>query len=190
MVETDLNGTVVFVVGKTEWTERPTHAIQAIHIALAPVRICVVLALDEETRLQERSQPWRPHVVILHRNNKQRRKNHNHTHHCMQPMNQKEKKTEQAPSPWPCSSAWPQRWAPGRSPACCSSQKQAKSSNGYPTKSLLLPSLQHNSDWHKRTSERKKEKTEQEQRKGWVFPRGSKGRWWCELEVELERLFV
>lgn len=90
MVETDLDGTVVFVVSKTERTERPIHAIQTIHIALAPVRIRVVLAWDEEARLQERPQPWRPHVVILHHNNKQRRKNHNHIHRGMQPMNQKE----------------------------------------------------------------------------------------------------
>lgn len=55
-----LNCSVIFVRIKTERTESSVHAIQAIHVAFAFVRIGVVLALDEEARAEKRFQPWRP----------------------------------------------------------------------------------------------------------------------------------
>lgn len=63
--KTNLNIAMVFVVREAERAESAVHAIQAVHIAFALVRIGVQLALHEEALFQQRLQPWRPPAVVL-----------------------------------------------------------------------------------------------------------------------------
>lgn len=63
--KTNLNIAMVFVVREAERAESAVHAIQAVHIAFALVRIGVQLALHEEALFQQRFQPWRPPAVVL-----------------------------------------------------------------------------------------------------------------------------
>lgn len=56
---------MVFVIREAERAESAVHAIQAVHIAFALVRIGVQLALHEEALFQQRLQPWRPPAVVL-----------------------------------------------------------------------------------------------------------------------------
>lgn len=65
--QTDLDCSVAAVVGEAEGAESAVRAVKAEHIALALVRVSVVLALDEEARRQKRSQPPRPPTRLLRR---------------------------------------------------------------------------------------------------------------------------
>lgn len=56
---------MVLVEIEAERAESAVHAIQAVHIAFAFVRIGVQLALHEEALFKQRLQPWRPPVVLL-----------------------------------------------------------------------------------------------------------------------------
>jgi hypothetical protein len=49
-----LDGVVVAVVREAEGAERAVHAVEAVHVALALVRVRVDPALDEEARGQQR----------------------------------------------------------------------------------------------------------------------------------------
>lgn len=60
-----LDGAVVAVVGEAEGADRPIHAVKTVHIALAFVRVGMLLALDEEARRQQGLQPRRPPAVIF-----------------------------------------------------------------------------------------------------------------------------
>lgn len=51
---TDLDGVVVAVVGEAEGAERAVDAVEAVHVALALVRVGVHPALHEEARRQQR----------------------------------------------------------------------------------------------------------------------------------------
>lgn len=64
-LEEDLDCLVVFVGGEAERAERTAHAVQAVHVAFALVRVGVDFALDEEARLQQWPEPWRAHVVFV-----------------------------------------------------------------------------------------------------------------------------
>jgi len=55
---------VVAVVREAEGAERAVHAVEAVHVALALVRVRVDPALDEEARGQQRLQPRRPPLVL------------------------------------------------------------------------------------------------------------------------------
>jgi hypothetical protein len=55
---------VVAVVGEAEGAERAVHAVEAVHVALALVRVGVDPALHEEARRQQRLQPRRPPLVL------------------------------------------------------------------------------------------------------------------------------
>ena len=59
-----LDGVVVAVVREAEGAERAVHAVEAVHVALALVRVRVDPALDEEARGQQRLQPRRPPLVL------------------------------------------------------------------------------------------------------------------------------
>jgi hypothetical protein len=59
-----LDGVVVAVVREALGAERAVHAVQAVHVALALVRVRVHLALTEEARRQQRLQPRRPPLVL------------------------------------------------------------------------------------------------------------------------------
>jgi hypothetical protein len=61
---TDLDGVVVAVAREAEGAERAVHAVEAVHVALALVRVGVDPALDEEARAQQRLQPRRPPPVL------------------------------------------------------------------------------------------------------------------------------
>ncbi|RZS23602.1 hypothetical protein BHM03_00056568 [Ensete ventricosum] len=64
--ETDLDGAMVAVmVGETEGAEGAVGAVEAVHVALALVRVGVDRALNEEPRRQKRPQPRRPATVLL-----------------------------------------------------------------------------------------------------------------------------
>ena len=63
----DLDCAVAAVVGEAEGAESAVRAVKAEHIALALVRVSVVLAMDEEARRQKRSQPPRPPTLLLRR---------------------------------------------------------------------------------------------------------------------------
>lgn len=56
---------MILVIAQTERTESSIHAVQAIHIAFALVRVSMQLALNKEALPQQRFQPWRPPVVFL-----------------------------------------------------------------------------------------------------------------------------
>jgi len=59
-----LDGVVVAVVGEALGAERAVHAVEAVHVALALVRVRVQLALTEEARAQQRLEPRRPPLVL------------------------------------------------------------------------------------------------------------------------------
>ena len=59
-----LDGVVVAVVGEALGAERAVHAVEAVHVALALVRVRVHLALTEEARPQQRLEPRRPPLVL------------------------------------------------------------------------------------------------------------------------------
>jgi hypothetical protein len=52
------------VVGEALGAERAVHAGEAVHVALALVRVRVQLALAEEARPQQRLEPRRPPLVL------------------------------------------------------------------------------------------------------------------------------
>lgn len=56
---------MILVIAQTERTESSIHAVQAIHIAFALVRVSMQLALNKEALPQQWFQPWRPPVVFL-----------------------------------------------------------------------------------------------------------------------------
>lgn len=61
----NLNSTMILVIGKTERTESSIHAVQAIHIAFALVRVSMQLALNKEALVKQGFQPWRPPVILF-----------------------------------------------------------------------------------------------------------------------------
>lgn len=58
------------MVGETRGAQGVAHAVQTVHIALTLVGDAVDAAGDEEARLQQGLQPWRPVVVVTHSNNR------------------------------------------------------------------------------------------------------------------------
>ena len=62
----DLNNAMVSVVGETVRAQGVSGAIQAVEVALALVGDAVESAGDEEARIQQGLQPWRPVVVIIY----------------------------------------------------------------------------------------------------------------------------
>lgn len=62
---TDLDGTMVAVVGEAARAEGAVGAIETVHVTLALGGISVEVAVAEEPRRQQRPQPPRPAAVIL-----------------------------------------------------------------------------------------------------------------------------
>ncbi|GER34668.1 N-acetyldiaminopimelate deacetylase [Striga asiatica] len=65
MNKTNLNCTMILVMGQAERTEWAVSTVQTVHIAFAFVRVGVVFAVDEELFPEKGLQPRRPPVAVL-----------------------------------------------------------------------------------------------------------------------------